>query len=904
MSSYLQTIEAARAFVRIGVEDQVTAFLAGLQSRLNRTANAIGRIGSQLGSFGLGGTIFGGALVYGLNRTVEAASEATEVNTAYAATFRELTEEGEKFANLLTRRLGRNIVQVKDIQRSFFGLFAGQGFTRDFALAAANAFTQLSYDFGSFFNQSTDEASRRLLSALSNSAEVVQRFGFNVRAAALESGFKDLGINKTIEQASEQEKTLARALILLKTSSDAQLNVFGDVERTINEFANQRRRLLDNLQVLLRAIGRPLELALAPFFGEVSRVVQGFAEIIRTNPQVVKRLSVVTAVITAVSTVLIGMGFALRVAAFSLKAFTSPITTLATLLIRLPDLIIRPTFELTRLAVAGVRVLGVFGRLTPVVGALYAVWAQGSQLALQATFHLGALALRVAYSIERFLLPSIQQIPAAASAAVQATATAATGSASSAAAAAAATYRGIASSTRLIGHTVAVNALVPLANTGRIVGLSMAGHISLFMSRLRRIPARIAAIAANAVSTISAAIVGITPGIQLLGNQLLNLSAIVLRVFATVSLRLATLFAANPLVTFIAAVTALLLAFRDEIAGAFTAITDRVKSFGNQALNAVSRFVAGAVEFFGQLVAFAKERFVSLFDIAKTVFAGLNNAIQAGDLQLAFQIALSGMRVALLDFLNAFLERWGDSVGSVTESLFLLRGRFQEVWIQIVGFVRQAFREIREIAAATSDVIARGLIAAQEKVGLVPAGTVQTLEEDIQRRLENDQRATRAQIEADVQQALRSAEAATKLAVTGVRGKLGSLQQNIAGSLTVAREELQRLTEAAAAANVQPELPPLQASEDFLKLIQEQNVSLEQQATLQRAIKGVSVFSSAGTDIITSALNASGLKNMLSEQQRTTQAIVGLPPAFGEEMKGALDDVEVADRQPERVEGA
>ena len=326
VQGFAQGITAAQAFVRIGVEDKVSAALAVIKGKINQFASEIGRVGASLQQIGLGGGLFGGGILYGIKKATEESSRATEVNTAYAATFRELTGEAEAFADTLASRFKRDVIDVKDIQRSFFGLFAGQDFQRGFSAQAANIFTRLAYDFSSFFNQTVDESAGRLLSALSNSAEVVQRFGFNIRTASLESAFKDLGINKTVETASEAEKLIARVLILLETSSEAQLNIFGDIDRTINEFANQTRGLQSSITIFLRAIGKPFEKALAPIIGGLAKGTTNAAEWVQQNPELVTQIGLLTAGLVAGGGALITFGFGLRFAAFSLGPLVSAVT--------------------------------------------------------------------------------------------------------------------------------------------------------------------------------------------------------------------------------------------------------------------------------------------------------------------------------------------------------------------------------------------------------------------------------------------------------------------------------------------------------------------------------------------------------------------------------------------------
>lgn len=1327
--TFLAGIEAARAFVRIGVEDEVTAVLETLRSRLNRFGNQVGRLGSQISRLGVGSTLLGGGIAFAINATIESASEATEVNSAYAATFRELAIEAEAFADVLSSRLGRDIVEIKDIQRSFFGLFAGQGFTRDFALSAANAFTQLSVDFGSFFNQSTEEASRRMLSALSNSAEVVQRFGFNVRSAALENAFSKLGITSSIENASENEKLLARAFILLTTSSEAQLKIFGDVERTIAGYANQRRRLISAFEILKRAFGRPLELALAPIFGELSKVALGMAKVITANPELAKTLLLVVTALIAGGGSLIAFGAAIRLAAFSLSGLLRPLIAVMLALIRLPDLIIRPAFELVAF---GRRIVGLIGSgLLPMARALglmqfglervvrgVAVMVQAlpgvlgpleffARLLGIATLNAvrlslvltGQLAAGLAKLITLFVTANGVQTFGLIVSGSRAAANAGTAAFSRITNAAGDTTRAIiraggtlirtsrelgrgfqvdptgggggpvediidAEFTRtqqariatvqqaLIGfrettaiqlgyvrdemvqyRTAALDALdgvqdalvesirgyltwqssvIPtyLRMSGaaelfadrttraltvvreQIAGQSVRGYLTYqqagtraltvvsraaqnsglitqralikqaqttesttdrvwkwvyaweaatevqnlsprllpgadslpevpddpiidvdfrpktvlerfrgvvdkmrgvfreqaasisddtnkafkqarvtagarilraaldFGTDLGKVPNQLKALSKgpgrlleelrkvrasnikvgrqipgafikiadkandlgslaaadrffalagrlitdhtrrvqrsgvrmvaavrlaarntnrafqtivnanvrfgrrlqaatvartravgqallsamqrtvsasfNAIAAVAPRVAGVmrlSVGIMIRSTQRILQSIVgftrvatgvllpvtqrvaagfgrmglaatraALRIAASVTGTILTALA--PIIAKIILIGAIVAAgvaiwtlFGDQIKAALASAYDAVLEFFDGFQDTASEAFAIAKDVFFDVFEFLKGQFFTLLDIGRQTFKGVNDAIAAGDMKLAFQIAFAGIKLSFFQFVDEFLSRWGDAVVSLTESLVSLKGQFLETWVNIKGFVRQAFREMQETAEASSDVIAGGLVKTLEFVGAVPEGTSETLAEDIQRRNENSKRKTRAEIAAEIEKELALTKAATAEAVAGVRDGVDSVRERVKESAKGAAEELTTLTAEAAKAAAPPDLDNLTAGADFLNLIKGQNAGLKEQVGLKQTLKGVSAISTAGIDAIISADSFAGIKDVVGAQQQTTSAIAGLPAAFGTEMQEALDEkLTVADR--------
>jgi hypothetical protein len=113
--------------------------------------------------------------------------------------------------------------------------------------------TSLIYDFGSFFNISDSEALSRFISAMSGSSDVLDQFGVNIRASAIEEELFRMGITKTEQQATEQEKALARFNIIRNTM--ARQGAIGDAEKTADSFANSWKRVKAQATDALEAIG-------------------------------------------------------------------------------------------------------------------------------------------------------------------------------------------------------------------------------------------------------------------------------------------------------------------------------------------------------------------------------------------------------------------------------------------------------------------------------------------------------------------------------------------------------------------------------------------------------------------------------------------------------------------------
>ena len=924
MSGFAQGITAAQAFVRIGVEDKVSAALAVVQGKIRQFAANIGGIAAELQKIALGGGIFGGGILYGLKKATEESSRATEVNTAYAATFRELTGEAEKFADTLANRFKRDVVDVKDIQRSFFGLFSGQGFDRGFSLQVADVFTQLSFDFSSFFNQTVEEASGRLLSALSNSAEVVQRFGFNVRVENLEKAFKDLGIEKSVEQASEAEKLIARVLVLLQTSSAAQLNIFGDVDRTINEFANQTRGLQSAVTIFLRAIGKPFEQALAPIIGGLAKATQGAAAWIANNPKFVTQIGMLTAALVAGAATLITFGFGLRLAAFSLGPFVKLLSAPILIMAKLFDVVGFTTTSFLAFARVGVASVVVSVRtLLPVLGAM----TTGMRLVFAATMltapvfpffaravsSMAAGSVRVITGMAGAFMTSFRAVNAATYASIM-------------------TFFGLAQAVRS-APAAAANSLILLSttakNTGMIIstGLTLPARIAsgamyalstattalstsfvLFRTVALNIPLILRTIGAAAVlisvqmvSGLGASLVFVkgTLAATALGfvamakTAVVSLLAVSVAMVKTVAVGLAPILAKLALLTAVgAAIGGVFYLFRDQISGAFASLGSVIGSFASGAKSTIGGFIETLKSVFFDVLDFGKQQFFSLLAIGQATFAGLNNAITAGDFKLAFQIAMAGAKEAFFSFSFDAVSRWEDTLSGFIGGLIRLKFWFKTIFTEITGFVQLAFEKMQNSRQDAVNSISSGIVAGLVKIGAVDAEVAQTLKEDIDR-----QEKSRADaIKANTDRQVADLEKEKQAALGGVDSGVKAFKDNLGKALDGARADTKKLNEEAAAAAAAGagggKLGDLVDVEGFMSQVRNQTNSgtAGMADSVRQSLEGMDVRSSKGFQFFADSLNNRNPNQGVEDRLSSIEAklVSQVPQAMGQAVGDAI----------------
>lgn len=271
------------------------------QTSIQNLGNVTQQAAQKANSFGQTfGAVFGGTLLTNAvtrftsflsqlpGTLIGAASRAEETANRFGAVFKDLTGEAQIFVDTLAQEVGRDPFAIQDSLASLQAFNVGLGFSTEESFRMSSSIQKLILDFASFNNITDADATQRFQAALSGSSEVMDKFGINIKEAALEQESFRIGINKTSANLSEQEKTILR-LSIIAQSMGAQ-GAIGDAVKTQDSFANQSKRLQANLSLLATTIGTQLLPAISPFIiilntlieNLLPRVTAGFATIATT----------------------------------------------------------------------------------------------------------------------------------------------------------------------------------------------------------------------------------------------------------------------------------------------------------------------------------------------------------------------------------------------------------------------------------------------------------------------------------------------------------------------------------------------------------------------------------------------------------------------------------------------
>lgn len=211
-----------------------------------------------------------GAAARTMGGFLTAASNMQESVSKFKVVFGDASDEALEFARTLASSFQRSEASIITLMASLQDTFVPLGFSRDEARKLSEALTQLSFDIGSFNNVASPEVAHALTSAIVGNHEAVRRFGIVLTEAQLKQEAYNTGIFRGTGEMNAQQKVLARVSVILKSTKDAQ----GDLTRTQHEFANQTRKVQEQLKDLQIEIGQLLMpiASLGLEFGKIERI--------------------------------------------------------------------------------------------------------------------------------------------------------------------------------------------------------------------------------------------------------------------------------------------------------------------------------------------------------------------------------------------------------------------------------------------------------------------------------------------------------------------------------------------------------------------------------------------------------------------------------------------------------
>lgn len=184
----------------------------------------------------------------------------------------EISDTGE-LARTNTASLGLDPEKTMQYQATFAQMASSMGDTSETALKLSDALTMIGADLASVRNMDFEDVWQDMASGLTGMSRAMDKYGINIRNANMQQELYNLGINTSISNLSQADKTILRTIILLNNSKYA----WADLSNTINQPANQIRMLQSNFASLGRTIGSlfiPILQTVLPYINAIVIAIQ------------------------------------------------------------------------------------------------------------------------------------------------------------------------------------------------------------------------------------------------------------------------------------------------------------------------------------------------------------------------------------------------------------------------------------------------------------------------------------------------------------------------------------------------------------------------------------------------------------------------------------------------------
>ena len=227
---------------------EITADTSGFVNGLNKVSNKLKSFGKSLTR-----NITLPLAAAGI-ASVKFASDLEEAMTKADAVFGESSGEMKKWASNSSNAFGTSKADALEFSSTIASISQALGFSDEKSNDFGRSITELSADFASFYNTSTDIARTGLMSIFTGETKPLKKFGIVMTEVNLAQFALSQGITKSLRTMTQSEKVQLRYSYLMANSS----NVVGDFERTSGGAANKTRILQANFANLAGEIGTVL----------------------------------------------------------------------------------------------------------------------------------------------------------------------------------------------------------------------------------------------------------------------------------------------------------------------------------------------------------------------------------------------------------------------------------------------------------------------------------------------------------------------------------------------------------------------------------------------------------------------------------------------------------------------
>ncbi len=244
---------------------------------LSFTIKWVTRLTAVLGLLAVGATLAASKL----------ALQAESINSMFGFIFTESTKAAREWSDTFAEAVKRTPTEIRKQLGIFFQMIKTMGISEDAALSLGKSFTQLTFDMSSFFGATVtaEQAFLKLTSGLTGEVEPLKRVGILIKEETVKQFAWATGIADVNKELSEQQKLLARALLILQQTRTMHNNLIDTMEEATNQF-----RAFKSMAVQVgQEIGFSLLPSVKALFSTLNPLLSGLRDFLRTNQEEISK---------------------------------------------------------------------------------------------------------------------------------------------------------------------------------------------------------------------------------------------------------------------------------------------------------------------------------------------------------------------------------------------------------------------------------------------------------------------------------------------------------------------------------------------------------------------------------------------------------------------------------------
>jgi len=240
------TVESVK--VIIDGEDNVSKVFDKVDKKSSSVFSSIGGA-AKIGAAALAGVGIGAAV--GIGKAIGEASDLGESINAVNVVFGEGAEEILKFSDAAATTVGLSKKAFNQLATETGTLVKATGLSMDETAEQTINLTKRAADLASVFNTDVETAMSAVNQAVRGETEAIRKFGADVTDNSLKQFALAQGIEKSVSEMTQQEKTMLRIQKIMADTDQVQ----GDFINTSDSLANQMRIAKSSFTDLTAEVG-------------------------------------------------------------------------------------------------------------------------------------------------------------------------------------------------------------------------------------------------------------------------------------------------------------------------------------------------------------------------------------------------------------------------------------------------------------------------------------------------------------------------------------------------------------------------------------------------------------------------------------------------------------------------